>query len=222
MKTKLLILALVTVFVITGCVQAQHETGHTRQDYNPELELGINLNDHLGPASDLMVPDEGPGNLTRTGTQDVDSQRDYGWHKNRLNSVKTGRINDHPRLNDDSESLRDQVQEINQAYEGERENPATVKEKIERLEPVSEAYVVSHDGRLYIGIEGASVDDEQLGRAVSSLVNEEDIEWHTDRRAVHRIRAAEKTANSDGEFGVHQWFEDIEYELQQLGDDWTN
>ncbi|AXF54940.1 YhcN/YlaJ family sporulation lipoprotein [Salicibibacter kimchii] len=222
MKTRFLILTMVTVLVTTGCVQAQHETGHTRKDYDPELELGINLNDHLGPASDLMVPDDGPGNLTKKGTQDIDSQRDYGWHKNRVNAVKTGRVNDHPRLNDDAERLRDQVQEINQQYEGEQEDLPILKEKIESLEPVSNAYVVSHDGRLYIGIEGASADDEQLGRAISSLVSEEDVVWHTDRRSVHRIRAAEKTVNTEGELGTHEWLEDVEYELQKLGDDWTN
>ncbi|QQK76081.1 YhcN/YlaJ family sporulation lipoprotein [Salicibibacter cibarius] len=222
MKKKFLVLVMITIFVTSGCVQTQHETGHARQDYNPERELGINLHDHLGPASDLLVPDDGPGNLTEEGTQNIDSQRDYGWHENRANAVKIGRVNDHPRLNDDAESLRDQVQEINQQYEGEQEDLITIKEKIEMLEPVSNVYAISHDGRLYIGIEGASVDDEQLGRAISSLVSEEDIVWHTDRRAVNRIRAAEKTMDPNGEFGAHDWLENVEYELQKLGDDWTH
>ncbi|QQK79962.1 YhcN/YlaJ family sporulation lipoprotein [Salicibibacter cibi] len=219
---KALALAMMAIFVISGCVQTQQDMGHTRNDDDPERELGINLQDHLGPASDLLVPDDGPGNLTKEGTQNSDSQRDYGWHENRTNAVKIGRVNDHPRLNNDAESLHDQVQEINQQYEGEQEDLTIVKEKIEMLEPVSNAYVVSHDGRLYIGIEGASVDDEQLGRAISSLVNEEDVVWHTDRRAVNRIRAAEKTMDPNSGFGAHGWLEDVEYELQKLGDDWTH
>ncbi|SDI27336.1 YhcN/YlaJ family sporulation lipoprotein [Natribacillus halophilus] len=223
MRIHVPLLAAIALLVIaTGCVQDTPEMGHTREHYDPELETGINLQDHLGPASDLMVPDNSPGNLTKGGTQDIDSQRDYGWHKNRINSVETGRVKNHPRLRDDPEALQQQVDDINQQY-GDEADPATIKEKIEALDAVSHAHVVSHDNLLYIGIEGSSMNDGRLQETITSLVGEdEDFVWHTDRRAVHRIRAAEKTMAPDHEFGAHEWLEDAEYELQKIGDDWSH
>nr|WP_246407129.1 YhcN/YlaJ family sporulation lipoprotein [Geomicrobium halophilum] len=222
---KMPVFLFLLLILLTGCVQDSNDMGLST-DYDPEHEIGVNPIDHLGPASDLMVPDHSPGQLTRDNTQDTDSQRDYGWHKNRLNSVRTGRVKDSPHLRDDPENLARQAEEINQQYEdGQEDTALTIKDKIEMLDAVSRAHVVSHDGQIYIGIEGESINEDHMEDALSTIVDEEgdqDFVWHTDRRSVNRIRAAEKIANPNHERGLHEWFEDVEYELQQTGDDWNN
>ncbi|WP_042396538.1 YhcN/YlaJ family sporulation lipoprotein [Geomicrobium sp. JCM 19037] len=156
------------------------------------------------------------------------TQRDYGWHNNRLTPAKTGKFKGRPNSHAHPDALLHEAEQINDRIEqtDTGEDAANIKYKLEKLHPVYSAYVVELNGRFFIGLESETEDKLQMNRAIQEIVNAErndaQYEWFTDRGAVNRIRAAERAEHPNQERHLDDWFHEMEYELQKRGKGWLD
>jgi len=192
--------ALTLTILLTGCTDVTDEAA---MNNHPELDR--------------------PEYLT-LNSMEKDSQRDYGWHKNRLSTSSTGKFKDRGH-GDSPYALQYEAKKINDSQAFDHvELTESVKRKIEQLRPVNEAYVVNLGGILYIGLESDTVNERDLNKAIKDIVanssSNHKYKLFTDRASVNRIRAAEKAEHPEYREDFMDFLNDMEYEIQKGGNGW--
>ncbi|WP_227936276.1 YhcN/YlaJ family sporulation lipoprotein [Alkalihalobacillus deserti] len=198
---------LIAVIFLTGCTIPQQEDMGANSDRNEGFSgYGVNQMRELeGPLSDLMVPDEAPNGLTDpaselvqqgayiTGRRDLSITKDRSINGQRILSNRPGVLRGMY-----SHSNNPDVNKSNQKgkhYQATSDQTRTIEQRVESLQIVRDAHVITDGNRIIIGLESSEQDRPKLIQTVkeeiAEMVDLTNVYITTDRQIINRMNALE-------------------------------
>ncbi|WP_017727935.1 YhcN/YlaJ family sporulation lipoprotein [Halalkalibacterium ligniniphilum] len=201
---RLLMFLLLGLFCLQGCTVEQEEV--LGANANANREEGFKgygtqrVQALLGPLSDLMVPDKTTkgfvysAHLRANVTPHLQGKRDEGMGDEGFLTLRPGVTRDKYILRD-SPQMR-QKKESKLSVQESHSLEGIIKSRIERLENVHHAYVLSDENDIVIGVESKEQNRPKLYRtireSIKDLVDVDQVTITTSHSHINRMNALEK------------------------------
>ncbi|WP_062046910.1 YhcN/YlaJ family sporulation lipoprotein [Bacillus sp. JCM 19034] len=206
MLLKKLIILLMILFTFTACTVPQKQPfGANSHNMNGENEHIALYRQHEGPLTDLMIPDQSPLGIGQHTTEVLQQKgqstiKNLGKHEG--NQFKGSRIfTNRPGVLQDKYALRrqtnDQQLKKDQSHiviQSNSTKEREIEKRVEKLQLVRDAHVISEGSQYVIGIESNESDREYLINEVKKELGsfqDEQIYITTNRKVINRIKALE-------------------------------
>ena len=201
---------LMTTLLLTGCTIPQK----AEMGANPDRDQGYSgygvaqTRQLEGPLSDLMVPDDAPKGLTDpaprlvregaylTGTRDLSMRNDHTRSGQRILNNRPGVVRDKYALsNEPNVQSKRSKQNANTPLQATDSLTRLIEQRVESLENVRDAHVISDGERIVVGLESREQDRPKLLREVEQEISEvvelNQVYITTDRKIINRMNALE-------------------------------
>ncbi|MDT8859924.1 YhcN/YlaJ family sporulation lipoprotein [Alkalihalobacillus sp. MEB130] len=203
--------------VLTGCTIPQQADMGASPDRNEAFNgYGVNHVRGLeGPLSDLMVPDQSPKGLTdpvlhSTGEgSHVTRQRNLSMKHEGVNHQGPRILSNRPGVLRDKYSYSNdpnvgRLDKGQQAQQATTELTKEIEKRVESLQNVRDAHVMTDGDQIVIGIESSEQDRVKLKRVVEEEVQQvtdiRRVHITTDRKLINRMNALEHHVGMDKPF----------------------
>jgi hypothetical protein len=204
---------LLTAFLLTGCTVPQKtEMGANSNRDEGFSGYGVNQARQLeGPLSDLMVPDQSPKGLVDpaphlvregayiTGKRDLSMHVDRSINGQRILNNRPGVVRDKYAHSNNPNVKRKTTVQQRKHYQATSEVTLKIEQRVERLENVRDAHVITDGERFVVGLESSEQDRPKLIRTVkeeiSGIADLNKVYITTDRIIINRMNALEHHVN---------------------------